>query len=146
MDAIVIPSITLRWTLLLLDCSLISTLRWCEFEKENQVMKYWMLAAAIGFASPAVAEEPWMTRALGLLKAEPKIAESLFNQDSPRSLWVSVEDDGTRRDGYAEYLCLVLYDAGMPIGGYTVIHVYDAAAMAAGESREIGRFDCERKG
>jgi hypothetical protein len=109
-------------------------------------MKYWMLTAAVSIASPVVAEEPWMTKALGLLKVEPKVVESPFNQDSPHSLWVSVDDDGTRRDGYAQYLCLVLYDAWMPVGGYTVVHVYDAAAIAAGENREIGRFDCERKG
>lgn len=117
-----------------------------KVDMAEDYMKNWMFIALVCLASPAAAEPPWMTKALGLLRTEPKIVESLFNQDSPRSLWVSVEDDGTRRDGYAEYLCLVLYDAEMPVGGYTVIHVYDAAAMTAGESREIGRFDCERKG
>lgn len=101
-----------------------------------------LLAAML--ASSALAAEPWMNKALDLMKEEPKVVEALFNQDSARSFWVSMVDDGSRRDGFAEYLCIVLYDAGMPVGGFTVIHIWDAGAMASGLMKEIGRYDCER--
>jgi hypothetical protein len=53
-----------------------------------------------------------------------------------------MRDDGSRRDGFAEYLCLVLHEHGMPKGDLVVIHIWDAAALARNEMREIGKFDC----
>lgn len=101
-----------------------------------------MLFATVAFS--AVAAEPWMTKAVRAIADQPKIIEVFFNQDSPRSLWVSMVDDGTRRDGRAEALCLDLFDAGMPTGSATVIRIWDAQAIMSGEMKEIGRFDCER--
>lgn len=51
-----------------------------------------------------------------------------------RSLWVGVSDDGTRRDGYAAYLCeLVRENKGPKV----VIHIKDASTAA-----ELGSHDC----
>ncbi len=90
------------------------------------------------------AEGLWMKSAVSNLQKEKKIVEVAFANDRPTSLWISVRDDGTRRDGYAEYACLVLAQSGMPAGQFTVIHVWDAAAMARGEQTELGRYDCEQ--
>lgn len=105
-------------------------------------MRIAAMTSALSIATMAFASEPWMDKSIAALHEEPKIVEVLFNQDSAQSLWISVQDDGTRRDGFAEYACVILHDSGMPIGGFTVIHIYDAKFMAAGEMNEIGRFDC----
>jgi hypothetical protein len=45
-------------------------------------------------------------KALEEIKKEPKITEAFINDANV--LYVSVADDGTRRDGYAQYLCGIL--------------------------------------
>jgi len=46
--------------------------------------------------------------ALEEVKKEPKVKEALLTEANV--LYVSVEDDGTKRDGYASYICEVLRD------------------------------------
>ncbi len=47
-------------------------------------------------------------KALKAILAEPKVKDGVITDAGV--LYASVLDDGTRRDGYAEYLCLVLKD------------------------------------
>lgn len=47
-------------------------------------------------------------KALETIKAEPKVKDAVITEADV--LYASVLDDGTRRDGYAEYLCQVLDD------------------------------------
>lgn len=92
---------------------------------------------------PAVAHgADWKDTALTDLRGEPKIVEAMFTGAS--SLWVSVRDDGTNRDGFAEYVCNSLHFAGMPQGDFYVIHIWDAAKMASGENVELGRSECSK--
>jgi hypothetical protein len=49
--------------------------------------------------------------ALEALKKEPKILDLTLTD--AKVLYVSVKDDGTRRDGYAEYVCGVLKEHGV---------------------------------
>ncbi len=51
-------------------------------------------------------DEPNNKTALEEIKKEPKIKEAIITDANV--LYVSVEDDGTKRDGYAEYLCGIL--------------------------------------
>ncbi|CDZ60471.1 Hypothetical protein NGAL_HAMBI2605_10410 [Neorhizobium galegae bv. orientalis] len=95
---------------------------------------------------PVQAGEPWMDASVAALSKEKKIREVLFSNDRSTSLWISVRDDGSRRDGFAESACVTLMESGMPVGAFTVIRIWDAAAMARGEQRELGRFECSRKG
>lgn len=44
-----------------------------------------------------------------LMKAEPRVKDHVFTE--VRVLYVAVIDDGTSRNGYAEYMCQVLRDA-----------------------------------
>ena len=46
------------------------------------------------------------TEALELIKKEPKVKEAIITDAN--ILYVSVDDDGTKRDGYASYLCEIL--------------------------------------
>lgn len=52
------------------------------------------------------ADEPNNKVALEEIKKEPKIKEAFITDANV--LYVSVEDDGTNRNGYAEYLCGIL--------------------------------------
>lgn len=82
----------------------------------------------------------WHDAAIEMIRNEPKVVEAMFPHDG--GLWVSVAPDGTPRDGLAEYMCLVMLDAGKPPKEFVVVHIWDAAAMARGALVEIGRSDC----
>lgn len=88
----------------------------------------------------AAGEEAWRENAITLAKAEKKVIDATWAQAI--SFWVSVADDGTRRDGFAEYLCLVLTEAGRPAGEFVVVKVWDHAAMVKDNLKEIGRAEC----
>jgi hypothetical protein len=45
-------------------------------------------------------------QALEEIKKEPKVKEAVLTEANV--IYAGVEDDGTRRDGYAEYLCGIL--------------------------------------
>lgn len=103
------------------------------------------LTAALSMlaASPlAAATADWRDTATALIRQEKTVVDAMFTQ--PISLWVSMRDDGSRRDGFANYLCMVLYDAGMQPGDFVVIKILDAAAMAREEMSEIGRYECAK--
>jgi hypothetical protein len=55
-----------------------------------------------------VAKSESNDRILSLIKKEPKVLEAFATEVGV--LYVSVRDDGTNRNGYAEYLCQVLRD------------------------------------
>jgi len=101
---------------------------------------FFLLVGAI----PALAEdlklEPWQEKAIKLVKKEKKIIDARWSMAG--ILWVSMKDDGSRRDGYAEYLCMVLNNAGKPKGRIIVISIFDHAAMQRGDLRKIGRAGC----
>lgn len=92
---------------------------------------------------PSKDDPEWQTKAIAELEKEPSIVEALFPNGASGSLWVSMRDDGSRRDGFAEYVCLTLHGAGMPKGQVVMIHIWDAAAMAREEMNEIGSNTCE---
>ena len=100
------------------------------------------VSAGCSAAVAQTADDSWRESAVQTVLEEPSVVEAMFPNDAPSSFWASVRDDGSRRDGLAEYLCLTLYDSGMPAGDFVVVRIWDAAAMAGGELREIGRFDC----
>jgi len=93
----------------------------------------------------AVATTAWREKAITAIRQEPKVADASWPNGNGPSLWITMRDDGTRRDGYAESMCLILGQHGMQAGDFIVIHIYDAAAMTKDEFREIGRYDCAPK-
>ncbi len=58
---------------------------------------------------------------LQVIQSDKKIKDATIT--SADVLYVSVVDDGTRRDGYAEYLCQVLKDNQSTVGRVKVIKV-----------------------
>ena len=95
-------------------------------------------------ALPVGAQDAWRDDYVEAVRAESGIREAMFT--GPVSFWASMSDDGTRRDGFAEFLCVVAMQNGMPVGDFFVIKIWDFHAMLRKEMREIGRFNCERKG
>lgn len=56
---------------------------------------------------------------LAVIKSEPKVKDAVITDADV--LYVGVADDGTRRDGYAEYLCQVLKDNNSTINRVKVV-------------------------
>lgn len=105
-------------------------------------MRSLITAAAMLMSTAAYAD--WKDAALEEIRAEPKVVEAMF-QNGGRTLWVSMQDDGTSRDGYANYLCLILSGAGQPTGANVTVRIWDAAVMRD-ELKEIGEGYCRSGG
>jgi aspartokinase len=60
-------------------------------------------------------------KALIEIRKEKKVKEAIITEANV--LYVSVVDDGTRRDGYAEYLCQILKENGSNINWVKVTKV-----------------------
>lgn len=52
------------------------------------------------------------SKVLAEVRKEPKVKEAIIDMDI---LYVTVEDNGSNRKGYAEYLCNVAIDAGTSV-------------------------------
>lgn len=100
--------------------------------------------AVVALLVPAAsfAADDWREKAIALIREEPKVIEAMFPQ--PISLWVSARDDGSNRDGYADYVCLLLSEAGMPQGEHITIRILDAAALSNDQMTELGRGQCSK--
>lgn len=99
--------------------------------------------ACLALATSATAAD-WRDKVIEEIRKEPKVVEAMFPQKI--SLWISVQDDGTDRSGFADYFCTLLHSAGMEDGDFIVIKIWDAAAMAKDEMVELGRSECSKKG
>ena len=110
--------------------------------KRIAVVATLLVLAAGAAAGQEYKPEPnsWRAKLLDLAKSEPKAREAIFSQ--ALSLWVSVADDGTPRDGYASYFCLLATDAGRPEGEMMIVHVWDHAFTLRGEMRQLGKAVC----
>ena len=106
-------------------------------------MKRFLSVAAILAATTAHAGgiEPWQERAVELAEGEPKVIDATWSQDI--SFWVTTSDDGSNRDGFASYLCLILMDAGKPKGEFVAVTVWDAATEAPDSPRRLGKAYCQ---
>lgn len=71
-------------------------------------------------------DNSWRLKAVDEVSKEKLVFEAMFPNNSTSSFWVSMRDDGSRRDGFAEYLCLVLKETGMPVGKFVTIRIWDA--------------------
>lgn len=70
---------------------------------------------------------------------EPTIKDAMF--DTEKQLKVSVADDGSNRDGFAEYVCSAI-DERFNSDGYMVT-VYDADKIMQGEWERLGQHLCK---
>jgi len=98
-------------------------------------------------ALPAKTEEqklkPWQQKALQLLKQEKKVVDAFWRMPSRNILFIAMQPDGGRKDGYAEYVCMLLVDAGAPRGELKMVQVYDPATFRAyGSGSSMGMAAC----
>lgn len=101
-----------------------------------------MLSAVSISASAANADDTgWRNKAVELAGQEPKVRDATWSQDF--SFWISVDDDGSSRDGYASYMCLVLGDAGKPEGEFVSVRVWDHRSMATNSPKQLGQASCQ---
>lgn len=66
------------------------------------------------------------------------VKDAYWSQDA--SFWISMIDDGTRRDGYAQSVCQIVRDAG--VRDFVIVTAWDAVAMNRGEFRQLGKATC----
>lgn len=93
-------------------------------------------------APPAVSDDEWnarLARALAAVRKEKQVRDASWLNERPASLLAGVIDDGSRQDGYAQYLCSVLADHELHGG---TVRVMDVAAAVRNEWRELGKADC----
>lgn len=88
--------------------------------------------------------QSWRDQAAILIQNEPSVVEAMFPNNARNSFWVSMRDDGSKRDGFAQYVCLELMSNGMQSGDFIVIKIWDAAKMVQGELSQIGRHNCKK--
>ena len=80
-------------------------------------------------------------KAMKEIKAEKKVLDASWGPYKGSSLYVAVENDGTKRDGYAQYLCMVLNDYN--IKG-VVIHVMTLKNMKKYNTKnDLGNYICK---
>jgi len=81
--------------------------------------------------------------ALDEIRKEPKVKEAIITDANV--LYVSVEDDGTKRDGYADYLCEILREKNATTNWVKVIKVNSANDLNAENAYGVllGESHCE---
>jgi hypothetical protein len=83
-----------------------------------------------GEAAPSTSQADYSVsgneEALIEIRAEPKVREAIITEANV--LYVSVDDDGTRRDGYASYLCEILKEKKAKADRVKVVKVNSANA------------------
>lgn len=112
--------------------------------KVNLTIAVLFIAFALGCSSEATTTttetSPANEEVLAAMMAEPKIKDAYINDANV--LYVQVADDGTKRDGYAEYLCQVAKDKGVSLFKVRVMKVntfndpnrYNAYGVLLGET------------
>lgn len=93
--------------------------------------------------SPKHQDNPNNKLALEEIRKEPKVKEALITDANV--LYVTVEDDGTRRDGYAGYLCEVLNDHKATTKWVKVVKVNSSKDPDADNAYGVllGEMNCE---
>jgi hypothetical protein len=99
-------------------------------------------------ADPAEASAPTQAAidaAKAALVAEPKIKDLSYDPANAVQWNIGVLDDGSRRIGYAQYVCQVLQEKGA-LAGRTHVRIVDIAKVAQGENfrdANLGHVICE---
>jgi len=91
---------------------------------------------ALSCQAVAAPSQAQLDGALAEVKAEKRVLSAAWNSKTTPSLLAGVKDDGTRRDGYAQYLCGVLADHGIKGG---VVRVLDEHSQ---DWKELGKAWC----
>lgn len=97
------------------------------------------LTPTLAFAEAKL--DKWQKSALQLVKKEKQVTEAKWRDPKENVLWVEVASDGSSRDGFAQYLCMVLMDAGAPENVLKTVWLYDKTGYVSGQSA-LGMAAC----
>ncbi len=89
--------------------------------------------------------DPAIQAAKAAIKAEPKVKDMLYQGDEAVQWQIGVLDDGSKRFGYALYICQLLREHKV-LTGQTHVRIVDIAKVAQGEdfrSASLGHVVCE---
>ncbi|EGQ8491662.1 hypothetical protein NM092_002546 [Vibrio cholerae] len=81
-----------------------------------------LFVSSFGVASVELTDAQQKVTEYFISSEEPKVKDATWT--APDIFKVGVFDDGSRRNGYAEYVCMVLYDHGLK-GKKVWVHVVD---------------------
>ena len=102
------------------------------------------LAVAIAVLAANAAQasnlKAWQIDALDEVKAENTVLDARWRMPETNVLWVAMTPDGSRRDGFAQYLCMAL--GGAPEGDLKTIFIYDPATYKDGIGEAMGMAAC----
>ncbi|WP_349508881.1 hypothetical protein V6582_14805 [Agrobacterium vitis] len=65
---------------------------------------------------PAIAAnelQQWQSRALKAIKQEKKVIDAKWRSAEDNVIWLSMQSDGSPRDGFAQYVCILLKHSGV---------------------------------
>lgn len=98
------------------------------------------LVVSVVQAAPSAEQEAF--KAYLLSGKEPKVKDATWMTD--QNLYVGVIDDGSRRDGFAEYLCIAAADHG--VSPY-LIKIIDISKVVKDKTFvELGKANCPKPG
>ena len=84
-------------------------------------------------------------RMMAQLRKEPKIRDLSYDPAAAVQWQIGVDDDGSQRHGFAEYVCMELADAGL-VEPTTNVRIVDIAKLhqSSGDFRtaSLGRVTC----
>lgn len=84
---------------------------------------------------------PWQVKALKAVKSEKSVVDARWRMPETNVLWISMQPDGSSRDGFAQYICILLVKAGAPEGDLKTVWIYDPDAFETG-GKEMGIAAC----
>jgi len=84
--------------------------------------------------------------AISALRKEPEIVDLMYDRDAAVKWTIGVKDDGSKRFGYASFICLRLSELGVTEDN-TVVRIVDISRFrsSGGDAREasLGGVSCE---
>ena len=103
----------------------------------------------LAFLMPGSAEagelKPWQNKALEAVRSEATVIDAYWRSTEANILYVSRKSDGTRQDGFAQYLCTLFGGTGAPQGELKTVQIYDPANYALAKTasgRNMGLAAC----
>lgn len=116
-----------------------------EVARQQAEQKAQQEEAALRAANVAKAEakqrasKPHRVELLASLKKEPRIKDVGWLDEKNNSILIGVLDDGSSRDGYAEYICNMMNDHELHGG---IVRIMDVSAATRDKWKELGRANC----
>lgn len=103
-----------------------------------------VIVMLISYASASESENSVITAAKKQIESEPKVVELLYDPKAAVQWHIGVIDDGSKRYGYASYICDILHEHSL-ISQNTSVRIVDISEVNRGETfrkASLGRVNC----